>query len=217
MDAAGIHLHERRTRQVLPAARLIVLKEARQKEATPSPEDLVRLIGAVATDQDRNAFAQLFAYFAPRVKSFLMRSGLADSAADEVTQEVMLVLWRKASYFDPCRAGASTWVFTIARNQRIDLLRRTRSRTANLVVDPSDEPDAPLSGEDMTIAAEREKEVRKALKTLSDEQSTIVRLSYFAEKPHAEIARELGIPLGTVKSRIRLALNRMRAMLDNDL
>lgn len=192
------------------------MKEAKQKEATPSPEDLVRLIGAVAKDQDRNAFVQLFAYFAPRVKSFLMRSGFDDRAAEEVTQEVMLALWSKASYFDPCRAGASTWVFTIARNQRIDRLRRARSRAMDQRPDPSDEPEPPLSGEEVTIAMQREEEVRKALGTLSAEQEMIVRLSYFAEKPHAEIAQELGIPLGTVKSRIRLALNRLRTLLDND-
>ncbi|TAN16639.1 MAG: sigma-70 family RNA polymerase sigma factor [Rhizobiaceae bacterium] len=216
MDAAGSYFHDKRTRQICPAARLIVLNEARQKEATPSPEDLARLIGAVAKDRDRNAFAQLFAYFAPRVKTFLMRSGLADPMAEEVTQEVMLTLWRKASYFDPCRAGASTWVFTIARNQRIDRLRRIRSRMADPIFDPSDAPDPPPSGEEIAITTEREEEVRKALETLSSEQATIVRLSYFAEKPHAEIARELGIPLGTVKSRIRLALNRLRTLLDND-
>lgn len=193
------------------------MNEARQNDVAPTPEELVRLIVAVATEQDRNAFGRLFAHFAPRVKSFLMRSGLADSMAEEVTQEVMLTLWRKASYFDPCRAGASTWVFTIARNQSIDRLRRIRSRAANLAVDPSDEPEAPLSGEDIAITTEREEEIRKALSTLSAEQAIIVRLSYFAEKPHAEIARELGIPLGTVKSRIRLALNRLRATLDRDL
>jgi RNA polymerase sigma-70 factor (ECF subfamily) len=217
MDAAGSYLHDRRTRQVRPAARVIVLNEARQKDVAPTADELIRLIVAVATEQDRNAFARLFAHFAPRVKSFLIRSGLLDSMAEEVTQEVMLALWRKASYFDPCRAGASTWVFTIARNQRIDRLRRARSRTANLVIDPSDERDAPLSGEDIAITTEREEEIRRALATLSAEQAIIVRLSYFAEKPHAEIARELGIPLGTVKSRIRLALNRLRATLDSDL
>lgn len=217
MDAAGLHLGKERTRQARPAARLIVLNEVRQKEATPSPEDLIGYIFAVAREQDRSAFAQLFAYFAPRVKSFLMRSGLADVAAEEVTQEVMIAVWRKASYFDPAKAGASTWVFTIARNQRIDLLRRTRSRTTGQRLDPSDEPETPRSGEDIAIMAEREEGVRKALANLPDEQATIVRLSFFAEKPHAEIARELGIPLGTVKSRVRLALNRLRNLLDSEI
>lgn len=217
MDAAGLHLGKERKRPVRPAARLIVLNEARQKDATPSREDLIRYLCAVAREQDRNAFAQLFAYFAPRVKSFLMRSGLADSAAEEVTQEVMIAVWRKASYFDPIKAGASTWVYTIARNQRIDLLRRTRSRATDQLLDPSDDPETPWSGEDIAIMAEREEGVRKALANLPDEQATIVRLSFFAEKPHAEIARELGIPLGTVKSRVRLALNRLRNLLDSEI
>ncbi|HXG81521.1 MAG TPA: sigma-70 family RNA polymerase sigma factor [Sphingomicrobium sp.] len=171
----------------------------------------------MASEQDRSAFARLFGHFAPRVKSYLMQSGLADSAAEEVTQEVMIALWRKASYFDPRKAGASTWVFTIARNQRIDWLRRARSRSARHFPDPSDDCEMPPSGEDLTLVAEREQGVRKALKSLPVDQSTIVRLSFFAEKPHAEIARELGIPLGTVKSRIRLALNRLRRLLDSGL
>ncbi|UFS78622.1 sigma-70 family RNA polymerase sigma factor [Tardiphaga sp. 37S4] len=193
------------------------MNEGIQKEVLPSPVELIRLIDAVAQAQDRKAFAQLFAYFAPRVKGFLMRTGLAEAVAEEVTQEVMIAVWRKASYFDPSRAGASTWVFTIARNQRIDRLRRSRSRTADHLLDLSDEPDTPPSGEDIVIMAEREEEVRKALATLSNEQATIVKLSFFSEAPHAEIARELGIPLGTVKSRVRLALNRLRTLLDRDI
>jgi RNA polymerase sigma-70 factor (ECF subfamily) len=217
MDAARLHLDIRRTRQVRPAARLIVLNESIQNEVLPSPVELIRLLDAVARAQDRKAFAQLFAYFAPRVKGFLIRTGLAESVAEEVTQEVMIAVWRKSSYFDPSRAGASTWVFTIARNQRIDRLRRTRSRTADHLLDLSDEPDTPPSGEDIMIMAEREEEVRKALATLSNEQATIVKLSFFSEAPHSEIARELGIPLGTVKSRVRLALNRLRTLLDRDI
>jgi RNA polymerase sigma-70 factor (ECF subfamily) len=217
MDAAGLHYRFRHSRQVGPAARLIVLNEARRKEVAPSPQELVRLICAVAQDQDRQAFAQLFAYFAPRVKSFLMRSGLTDSLAEEVAQEVMITLWRKASYFDPSRAGAATWVFTIARNRRIDRLRRTDGRSPNVSMDPSEEPETPPSGEDLAIMAQRDERVRRALATLPVEQATIVRLSFFADKPHADIAKELNIPLGTVKSRVRLALNRLRTLLDSDI
>ncbi|WP_428673438.1 sigma-70 family RNA polymerase sigma factor [Reyranella sp.] len=216
MDAASLHTGGSEWR-VGPAARLIVLNEAMQKEVPPSPEDLIRLLNAVAQAQDRKAFAQLFAYFAPRLKSFFIRTGLAAGAAEEVTQEVMIAVWRKASCFDPSRGGASTWVFTIARNQRIDRLRRARSRTADSLVDLSDEAAPPPSGEDIAIMAEREEGVRKALATLPNEQATIVRLSFFSEKPHAEIARELGIPLGTVKSRVRLALSRLRTVLDSDI
>lgn len=146
----------------------------------------------------------------------MMRAGLEDSPAEELAQETMLTMWRKASTFDPARAGVSTWIFTIARNKRIDRLRRAQARPDDVLIDPSDEPDEPLSGEEIAIATEREHHVRAALNALSGEQSTIVRLSYFADKPHAEIALELGIPLGTVKSRIRLALVRLRALLDSN-
>ncbi|MBS7703630.1 sigma-70 family RNA polymerase sigma factor [Chelatococcus asaccharovorans] len=216
MDVASSHLDNRQSWQARPAARFIVLNEARQEETIPSPGELIRLIEAVARERDRNAFKRLFTYFAPRVKSFLLRSGLADPLAEDVTQEVMIAIWHKASYFDPRQAGVSTWVFTIARNQRIDRLRRMRSRPGDILVDPSDRPDVSPSSEDIAIVEEREEGVRKALSSLPTEQATIVRLSFFAEKPHAEIARELGIPLGTVKSRVRLALNRLRTLLDND-
>lgn len=216
MNAEYRHLESGCRQQFHRPARLFLLKKDWQKDALPCPEDLIRLVDAVARTQDRSAFARLFAHFAPRVKSFLVRSGLADGVAEEVTQEVMVAVWRKASGFDPGRAGVATWVFTIARNRRIDRLRRTRAREADHVVDPSDEPDMPPSGEAIALTAEREEEVRKALKVLPDEQATVVRLSFFAEKPHPEIARELGIPLGTVKSRLRLALSRLRTLLDGD-
>lgn len=217
MNVAQLHLGQKRAPQGWLVARAIDLKRVEKEQTSPSPAEQCRLIEAVAVTSDRSAFAELFTYFAPRVKSFLMRSGLDDTAAEEVTQETMLAMWRKASYFDPSRAGLSTWIFTIARNQRIDRLRSGRVQTADSLFYPSDEPDAPLSGEELAIVAEREQLIREALGALSDEQTKIVRLSYFADKPHAEIARELGIPLGTVKSRIRLALNRLRALLDNDL
>jgi RNA polymerase sigma-70 factor (ECF subfamily) len=170
---------------------------------------------SVATERDRGAFTTLFNLFAPRVKALLMRSGLNDELAEEVTQETMLSMWRKASYFDPGRAGVSTWIFTIARNQRIDRLRREQVRSASLLFDSSDERDSPSSAEEIAITAEREKQLRSALRALTKDQATIVRLSFLEEKPHAEIAHELGIPLGTVKSRARLALNRLRALLDS--
>jgi RNA polymerase sigma-70 factor (ECF subfamily) len=158
----------------------------------------------------------LFNGFAPRLKSFLMRSGLDGAAAEEVTQETMLAVWRKASYFDPQRAGVSTWIFAIARNQRIDHLRRERVRASDADVDLSEMAELASSGEDIAIAAERERHVRFVLDALPNEQAEIVRLSFFAEKPHVEIARELGIPLGTVKSRVRLALARLRNLLDGE-
>ena len=196
------------------------MRAAGQQQGPPSADELCGLMQAIALGQDRAAFAALFGHFAPRVKAFLVRSGLADSLAEEVTQETMLTMWRKASFFDPSRAGVSTWIFTIARNQRIDRLRRERLLSADLPdglsIETLEEPDPSGTGEEAVLTAEREDRVRSALGALSTEQSAIVRLSFFADKPHAEIARELGLPLGTVKSRIRLALARLRVLLDGD-
>lgn len=182
--------------------------------APASSEDMSALVVAVARDADREAFARLFRHFAPRVKAFLIRGGLQPNAAEELAQETLLTVWRKAGYFDPTRAAASTWIFTIARNLSIDLKRRERyGDTAREEVREEDVDET--SGETILMAAEREARVRAALAKLSAEQAAIVRLSFFQDKPHSEIAQELGIPLGTAKSRVRLALNRLRTLLDD--
>jgi len=175
-----------------------------------------QLLAAIAERGDREAFAVLFRHFAPRIKAFMMRAGMVPAAAEEVAQETMLAVWQKASYFDGSRAGASTWIFTIARNLRIDRFRRENpSMEAAEGVDPSREPDAVPTGEAIALVAERERRVREALSLLSEEQARIVRLAYFGDKPHSMIAAELGIPLGTVKSRIRLAMSRLRVALED--
>lgn len=197
-------------------AGMCMLKPAGQAADPPSADELCRLMRRVAVDQDRAAFATLFGYFAPRLKTFLLRSGMAERAAEEMVQETMLIVWRKSSHFDARRAGVSTWILTIARNQRIDRLRRERLDPVDTNFDPDAEAEWPDSAEQFTMAAQREAQVRSALAALPDEQALIVRLSFFAEKPHAEIARQLGIPLGTVKSRMRLAMSRLRALLQGE-
>jgi RNA polymerase sigma factor (sigma-70 family) len=146
------------------------------------------------------------------VKSYAMRLGASAQAAEDLAQEAMLTMWRKAGLFDPDRASAGTWIFTIARNLRIDLLRR--ERVARLdgggpSLAPDVEPDA---GEGFVLR-ESEDAVRAALRSLPAEQSQIVMMSFFSDKPHSEIATELNIPLGTVKSRLRLAMVRLRLRL----
>jgi RNA polymerase sigma-70 factor (ECF subfamily) len=176
------------------------------------------LIEAVATHQDRAAFTRLFEYFAPRVKTFMQRSGANQALAEELAQETLLTVWRKASLFDPSSAGAAAWIFTIARNLRIDAARRegrgsrfeTSEIDAEFQVDDSPLPDASLA------LAQSETSVRAALSELSEEQMRVVELSFYEEKVHAEIAIILQIPLGTVKSRLRLAMNRLRNILDKN-
>ena len=174
-----------------------------------APEFTV-LIGRIAAAADRSAFAELFQHFAPRVKSYALRLGAAGPAAEELAQETLLAVWRKAAQFDPSRASASTWIFTIARNLRIDALRRERPLPA-----PEDDADPAPLADQLLAGAEEDGRVRKALKSLPPEQLQVIELSFFTETPHSAIAERLGLPLGTVKSRLRLAMARLRTLLED--
>jgi RNA polymerase sigma-70 factor (ECF subfamily) len=173
------------------------------------------LVSAIAKRQDRAAFSALFEFFAPRIKAFMLRSGASEARAEELAQETMLAVWRKAALFDPASAGAAAWIFTIARNLRIDAHRRERRggmiETSDVEIefqiDDSPQPDALLA------TTQSEERVRSALTKLSDDHMRVVELSFFEEKAHAEIAQALNIPLGTVKSRLRLAMGRLRHLL----
>lgn len=161
----------------------------------------------IHTSQDREAFAALFNHFGPRVKAFLMKSGSSASMAEECTQDVMVTLWRKAHMFDPARASVSTWIFTIARNRRIDLLRKERRPEPDeLTWGPEAEPE-----QTDVIALQQESAIlSKALADLPEKQRSLIQKAYFGDLTHSEIAEQTGLPLGTIKSRIRLALERLR-------
>ena len=189
---------------------------ARMPEAKPEngPLDVARLIEAVAR-RDRVAFASLFTLFAPRLKSMLMRNGLDAVTAEDIAQDCMLIVWRKASAFDPAGASASGWIYTIARNLRIDALRR-HQRGQRTATGLQQEPlPAQKSQTDLLDDFESQVRVRSALKSLSPDHLRVVTLSFFEDRPHPEIAEALGIPLGTVKSRLRLAMKRLRDLLDD--
>lgn len=179
---------------------------------------MTALLEAVAVRRDRDAFIALYKHFAPRVKTFLLRSGASDARAEELAQETMLTVWRKADSFVPRNIGVAGWIFTIARNLHIDSFRRERRFAYNL-----DEADAgsetqeheQRTPEDAVSAAHMEARVHEALAQLSPEQRRVIELFFFKNKTHGEIERELKIPLGTVKSRLRLALNKLRALLDH--
>jgi RNA polymerase sigma-70 factor (ECF subfamily) len=196
--------------------RLPVTQPQRDREPGPSDEtDPAQLICAIAAHADRAAFAALFTRFAPRVKAFLLRLGLDNATAEEHAQEALLIVWRKAAQFDPARATAAAWIFTIARNLRIDAARR--AQRAQPAPDPVDEPPPEPSADAILAAGDRAMRVRAALAALPVEQADVIRLAYFDDRPHADIERVLGIPLGTVKSRLRLAMSRLRGLLDEDL
>ena len=173
------------------------------------------LLVRVGRDRDKSAFAELFDYFAPRVKSFLLRFGTDMSLAEEIAQEAMIMVWRRAEIYDPRQSAASTWIFTIARNKRIDRLRR-ENRPLPDMTDPAVMPESIETGEIQVARMQQEKKIRHALKNLPEEQAKMIFSAYYEEKSHREIAEESGVALGTVKSRIRLALNRMRAQIDKD-
>lgn len=166
---------------------------------------------AVALRRDRAAFAELHRHFAPRLAGFLARGGGGD--VEELVQETMLAVWRKAESYDPAQAGVATWIFTIARNLRIDALRK-EGRARPGALPQRDEVDSAPDGEAQVLASEREAQVRQALGQLPADQAEVVRLTYYTEKTQAEISRELGVPLGTVKSRLRLAAKRLSALLE---
>lgn len=157
--------------------------------------------------KDQAAFAEVFRHFAPRVKAFLMRSGADASLAEECAQEVMATLWHKAHMFDPSRASVATWVFTIARNRKIDALRKQkRPEPEELTWGPEAEPDQ----EDVLSLQEETQALGKALADLPEKQRDLIERAYFGDLSHSEIAEQTGLPLGTIKSRIRLALDRLR-------
>ena len=175
---------------------------------------LEEMIEAIARDQSRSAFAGLFEHFAPRLKSYVMRLGADARTAEEIVQETMLMVWRKAAGFDARRAAASTWIFTIARNKRIDRIRRERRPE----LDPNDPAlvGAPPEPADMPLQRRQYNDrLRAAISLLPEDQAALVRSAFFDDKSHREIASERSLPLGTVKSRIRLALGRLRRDLED--
>ncbi|GAB5468856.1 MAG: sigma-70 family RNA polymerase sigma factor [Rhodospirillales bacterium] len=169
---------------------------------------------AVAEARDRAAFAALFDHFAPRLKAFLIRQGTEASAAEELVQETMLTVWRRAQTFDPAQAGVATWIFTIARNKRIDRLRRENKAD----LDPYEPMLQPQSSsvEQEIESQQQALRLRRAIAALPPEQGALVRMAYYGDKVHTTIAEETGLALGTVKSRLRLAMKRLRRSLEED-
>jgi len=172
-------------------------------------------VGKIAAEKCRQSFSQLFEFYAPRVKSYMMRLGSDDNQAEELAQEVMVTVWRKAIQYDASKASVSTWIFRIARNRRIDVYRRLKR--------PELEPDEPMlrppdpeEPDNIVNRVQMEAVVREALTTLPEEQLVLLQAAFYDGLSHSEIAEHFGLPLGTVKSRIRLAFNKLRGQLESD-
>lgn len=168
------------------------------------------LVRAIAEHRDREAFTRIFDHFTPRIEAYLIRLGIDRAGAEEVAQEVMVTLWHKAQLFDPAKSSLSTWLYRIARNRRIDLVRRSRTDYVDphsaVIVDIPDLGDA-----DQKIdAQQRDDLVRGLVGALPEDQRQLVALAFYESLSHSQIAARTGIPLGTVKSRLRLAFGRLR-------
>ncbi len=192
--------------------RLALRPKADPAGVSPDRERFADLMAAIASAQDRDAFAEMFAYYAPRVKAYMLRLGAGGALAEELAQEVMITVWRKAGLFDRSRASVSTWIFRIARNRRIDAARRAKHADFD-GDDPTFHPDGPEAPDEAASAGQVETHVREALSTLPAEQIDLLRQAFYDGLSHREIAERTGIPLGTVKSRIRLAFGKLRALL----
>lgn len=167
------------------------------------------LVHAVAQDRDRTAFAALFRHFAPKILHYCLRLGADRGTAEELVQDVMLTVWLKAASFDPAQATVGTWVFTIARNRRIDRLRK-EMRPAPDPDDPAMTPSSLATPEETAQMVQSSRQLQDAIETLAENQSEVLRRSYFLEQTHEEIAEDTEVPLGTVKTRLRLALSHLK-------
>jgi RNA polymerase sigma-70 factor (ECF subfamily) len=171
-------------------------------------------LARVAAGRDRQAFAELFLHFGPRIKSFMMRKGADADAAEDLVQETMIAVWNKAALYAADRGSVTTWVFTIARNLRIDRLRREAARHFTDVEDCGEEASDEPGSEELVMRRQGAGRVAAALAALPPEQREIIALSYLEDLPQSAIAARLSTPLGTVKSRMRLAYRRLRALLE---
>ena len=176
-------------------------------------EAMRRLIEAVAKNLDRAAFGELFDKMAPRIKSFMLRKGVSADLAEDMVQETMIAVWTKAGLYDPGKGSVATWMFTIARNHRIDRLRRDPSARFVDIDDFDGASDEPAADDQLAVRQQNEG-VARALAEIPEEQKQILILSYIEDVPQSAIAERLNLPLGTVKSRMRLAYGHMRKSLE---
>jgi RNA polymerase sigma-70 factor, ECF subfamily len=194
---------------------MVLTRKLPEVDPAVSREALAAAVEAIAQTQDRQAFALLFRHFAPKIKGYVLKMGASRAEAEEVMQDAMLTVWRKAASFDRSQASVATWIFTIARNRRIDVIRKEKRPEFDpsdpmLVPEDAIAPDAALS------AQERQERLATAIQGLPPEQLDLVREAFYQAKTHAEIAAQTQLPLGTVKSRLRLAFGRLRRALSGE-
>lgn len=191
----------------VPGQGAVAIKAKKRVPSDPEISQQTLWMIAVRDNRDKAAFAALFDYFAPRLKGFIMRSGTGSGQAEEVVQEVLLTVWHKAHLYDPGRAEVASWIYQIARNRQIDKIRKeNRAVPEELHTEESTEPDA---GQVLGLQQETAR-LKDAIATLKPEQREMIEKAYLGELTHQQIREQTGLPLGTIKSRIRLGLERLR-------
>lgn len=175
-------------------------------------QDWSALLSQLAETKDKQLYIQLFRHFAPKIKAYIIRLGLVDSTAEELMQETMLSVWRKAHMYNRSKAAASTWIFTLARNQSIDWMRKQKYPEYGLE-EWHEEPDDSVDECEQVVTSDR---MAKAIQRLPENQAQVIYMSFFEGRSHSDISDRLGIPLGSVKSRIRLASEKLKLMWRDD-
>jgi len=181
-----------------------------QEMAALARQEAAVWLADIAQRQDRQAFAKLYGQFAPKVKSYMVRQGADPAGADDLTQETMAQIWRKAAQYNPDKAAPSSWIFRIARNLQIDRLRKQKFHEVELTADADRPAEGAMDHERLTEQPDADR-LRALVAALPADQMEVVRLAFFEGLSHSEIGQQLSIPLGTVKSRLRLAFGKLRA------
>ncbi len=184
----------------------------RQVEVEPAARE-TELLLRVRDARDRNAYADLFGRFASKVKGYLQRTGLNAEDAENILQDIMIAVWNKARLFDPARASARTWIYSLARNRLIDIKRAEQREYAALERYVGETAGDAVYEEDLLARAMGQNSVA-LLDQIPQEQARVLLMAYVEGKSHREIARELNLPIGTVKSRARLGFQRIRGILE---
>jgi RNA polymerase sigma-70 factor (ECF subfamily) len=178
-------------------------------ESPDIKECTVQWLKAITHNGDREAFEKLYQHFAPKIKKFMMRQGADVATADDLAQETMAQVWCKASQYNPERAAPAAWIYTVARNLRIDKLRRQKFHEVELTAE-ADKEDEGLGGHEAAVQNVDAHLLREQIRTLPDEQLEVIQLAFFEGLSHSEVGARLSVPLGTVKSRLRLAFGKLR-------
>ncbi len=192
---------------------LRMTRPSRPETGPASNQHLAHLLGLVAENRDKSAFAALFEHFGPRIKGFMMRKGADSELAEDLAQDTMITVWRKAHMYTLDKGSVSTWIFTIARNRRIDWARRLKGVQFSDITE-LEQPSDDVGADEVVLASQESETVKAAVEKLPADQKQVISMAFMEDMTQQEISQNLGVPLGTVKSRMRLAYQKLSKSLE---